>query len=333
MKKPVLIALLICILLPSWASAEILGGTFEINPFVGYCTTANSPEFCHKKIIGLRLGYNLTDRWELEAAYSKVESSAELLGVDLLYHLTPEKRFTPFILAGIGNAHVSPRNKDSYNTLMGDIGAGFKYSLSNCMSFRSEIRNVVTHSNNVIVSAGLTFTLGKKTPKAVPAPEPAPAPKPQPLPEPKPAPKPEPAAVAKPQPQPEPKPEPAPVPKAEPIKIVLEDVHFENNRYSLTSAAKEILQRDIVKLKENPGLEIEIQGHTSAIGSDEYNMKLSAKRANTVKAYLIQEGISADRLTAKAYGERMPEVPEPKPKKESAAAKMNRRVHFEIKVK
>jgi len=331
MRKYALLALLFTIMLPLPARAAIREGSFEINPFAGYCITANSPVFCHKDIFGIRMGYNITEHWEVEGAYNKIKSSAELVGMDALYHLTPEKQFVPFLLAGVGYGHIEPRWKPHYDTMMGDVGAGFKYFLTDNLAFRTEIRDVVTHSNNVIVSAGITITLGGKAKKAVPAPaaavEPA-SPKTEPIPEPKPLPKPEPKHETKPLPA-----AAAPELKPEPVKIILEDIHFGNDKYSLTPAAKEILQSNILKLKEHPGLEIEIQGHTSAIGSDEHNMKLSIRRANMVKDYLVKEGISENRLTAKGYGETMPEVVEKKPKKESPAAKSNRRVHFEIKIR
>jgi OOP family OmpA-OmpF porin len=108
-------------------------------------------------------------------------------------------------------------------------------------------------------------------------------------------------------------------------------VHFENNKAALTPLAKEILAKNIQLLKENPGVKVEIQGHTSAIGSALYNMKLSWKRADMVKDYLVKEGISPDRMTTVGYGKTRLEVPELNPrKKESEAAKINRRVHFEI---
>ncbi|MHB8881986.1 MAG: OmpA family protein [Thermodesulfovibrionales bacterium] len=328
MKKNALFALLFLISLPVLVSAEIRQGTFEINPFVGYCTTANSPVFCHKKEFGIRVGYNITDHWELEGGYSKVASRADLVGLDILYHFTPEKRLTPFILAGIGNARIRPEGEPTYQTLMGDFGAGFKYSFNDTYSFRSEIRDVVTHSNNVIVSAGLVITLGGKTPKAAPVVVPSPVVTPEPRPEPKPE-----VVTTAPAPKAEPKPEPAPVQKPETVTIVLEDVHFAHDSSALTSEAKELLRRDIQKLKDNPGILVEIQGHTSAIGKPQYNMKLSIKRANMVKDYLIKEGIAEARLTAKGFGESMPEVKEKRPKKESPAAKTNRRVHFEILIK
>jgi peptidoglycan-associated lipoprotein len=56
-------------------------------------------------------------------------------------------------------------------------------------------------------------------------------------------------------------------------------------------------------LEENPTLKFELGSHTDARGNDEYNLKLSQKRADAVVEYLIQKGISAERLIAQGYGE------------------------------
>jgi len=155
---------------------------------------------------------------------------------------------------------------------------------------------------------------------------------PKPVAEVKPEPKPEP--VTPPAPKPEPTPPPPP-PVAEPVKIILEDIHFDFDKATLTNAAREILARDIATLKENPGVNVQIEGHTCAHGAEDYNMALGERRANAVKEYLVNQGIAADRMTTISYGETrlaMPEIPTPK-NKESKEAKANRRVHFEVIVK
>jgi OOP family OmpA-OmpF porin len=329
-KKSLLIFLFILIVsLPVISHAEIQEGSFEINPFAGYCTTANSPVFCHKDIYGLRLGYTITNKWEIEGAYDYVTSSADMFHVDVLYHILSEGPFNPFVVAGFGGAYVKPKNRDSYDTVMADFGVGLKYFLSRQVAVRADIRDVITHSNNVFVTAGLTFAFGGKAPKVISAPPPAPQPEPKPelTPPPPPAPKPE--------IRPEPKPEPvAPAPTPEPVRIILEDIHFDFDKATLTPVAKEILKKNVEVIKAHPEIGLEIQGHTSAIGSEEYNRKLSVKRANAVKEYLLKEGIAAEKLTAVGYGKMRLEVPEPRPKnKESQAAKTNRRVHFEVIVK
>jgi outer membrane protein OmpA-like peptidoglycan-associated protein len=135
--------------------------------------------------------------------------------------------------------------------------------------------------------------------------------------------------------KPEPRPEPRVVEKLVEKGIVLEDVHFGFDKSSLTDEGQTILRRNIQILKQNPGMKVSIQGHTSAIGSLEYNQKLSERRAATVKAFLIKEGgIAPDRLTTIGYGETRLEMAEPHPEvKESAAAKVNRSVIFVIIVK
>ena len=152
---------------------------------------------------------------------------------------------------------------------------------------------------------------------------------PKPVAEVKPEPKPEPV------PPPAPTPEPAPAPAVEPVKITLEDIHFDFNKATLTKVAKGILDSNIKTLKENPGANVQIEGHTCAHGAEDYNMALGERRANAVKEYLVNQGIAAASMTTISYGETrlaMPEIPTPK-NKESKEAKANRRVHFEVIVK
>jgi len=145
--------------------------------------------------------------------------------------------------------------------------------------------------------------------------------------------------VAKPEPRPEPTPEPPPPPPpppvAEPVKIILEDIHFDFDEATLTKVALDILDSNIRVLKENQGINVQIEGHTCAHGAEDYNMALGERRANAVKEYLANQGIGADRMTTISYGETrlaMPEIPTPK-NKDSVEAKTNRRVHFEVIVK
>jgi outer membrane protein OmpA-like peptidoglycan-associated protein len=147
----------------------------------------------------------------------------------------------------------------------------------------------------------------------------------------KPEPKPEPKPVPRPEPKPEPKPELKVVEKV----ILLEDVHFDLDKSTLTKEAQTILKRNIQVLKENPNMKIVIQGHTSAIATEEYNQALSDRRAKSVEEFLVKEGgIAPGRLSEIGYGETRLEKAEPNPElKESAAAQTNRRVIFKIVVK
>ncbi|PKL52543.1 MAG: hypothetical protein CVV37_00820 [Nitrospira bacterium HGW-Nitrospira-1] len=119
------------------------------------------------------------------------------------------------------------------------------------------------------------------------------------------------------------------------IKIILEDIHFDFNKATLTKVATGILNSNINTLKENSGVSVQIEGHTCAHGAEDYNMALGERRANAVKEYLANQGISSDRMSTISYGETrlaMPETPTLK-NKESKEAKANRRVHFEVIVK
>jgi OOP family OmpA-OmpF porin len=106
------------------------------------------------------------------------------------------------------------------------------------------------------------------------------------------------------------KPAPAPLPVPQPkISWILSGVNFDLNKAVVRQDAKDILQNDIKILKENPQIRVEVQGHTCDLGDAAYNMDLSDRRANAIKDYLISQGIAADRLTAKGYGEERPRFP------------------------
>jgi len=136
----------------------------------------------------------------------------------------------------------------------------------------------------------------------VPCPVPAPAPAPAPraaTPEPAPAPL---AAT----------PEPAPAPlaavtePAPPQKLVLEGVNFDFDKAVIRQEDFAKLDRDVATLKTWGDVNVEVAGHTCNIGTDNYNMGLSRRRAEAVRNYLISKGVSADRLTARGYGESQP---------------------------
>ncbi len=148
------------------------------------------------------------------------------------------------------------------------------------------------------------------------------------------APTPAPVEAVPPPPPPVPAPMVAPVPppKAEVKIIVLEDEHFDFDKSTLTEKGVAIMERNVQVFKENPEMKVRIAGYASASGTEEYNQKLSERRAKTVRDYLVNEGgIAPGRLTTIGYGKDRPAVYEPLPSDiESKAAKANRRVLFEI---
>lgn len=85
-----------------------------------------------------------------------------------------------------------------------------------------------------------------------------------------------------------------------------EKILFGYDKSDLTSTAQANLDKLVTILKDYPDTNIEVQGHTDSKGSDNYNMKLSERRASAVSAYLRNKGVASSRLTTKGYGETAP---------------------------
>lgn len=102
----------------------------------------------------------------------------------------------------------------------------------------------------------------------------------------------------------EPPPPPAPPPVK--TKLVLRGVHFDFDKSSLRAEGKPILDEAAKILNENPDVRVEVQGYTDGVGSAEYNLGLSDRRAATVKDYLVSQGVAAGRLTTRGYGKADP---------------------------
>ena len=88
--------------------------------------------------------------------------------------------------------------------------------------------------------------------------------------------------------------------------IALRNIFFDFDKATIRSESANELNRLIKLLTDNPTLKIELGSHTDSKGSDDYNQKLSQSRSQSVVAYLIEKGISSDRLVAKGYGETVP---------------------------
>ncbi len=83
-------------------------------------------------------------------------------------------------------------------------------------------------------------------------------------------------------------------------------IHFGPNKSELYENAKIEIDKLYEEMVKNPTMKIEVAGHTDNVGEDAVNFNISQKRANAIKAYLIEKGISEKRITAKGYGETAP---------------------------
>ena len=92
------------------------------------------------------------------------------------------------------------------------------------------------------------------------------------------------------------------------VPVLIDNIFYEFDRADLTPESTEALDQLVGMLNENPNITIELSAHCDYRGNDDYNQRLSQRRAESVVRYLIQHGIAKDRLTAVGYGESRPKI-------------------------
>ena len=107
---------------------------------------------------------------------------------------------------------------------------------------------------------------------------------------------------------------------------VLRSVSFEFDSAKLTEEARRTLDRVAAGLKGQPSMRVEIAGHTDALGTEAYNLRLSRERATSVRDFLVDLGVAASRLDVKGYGESKPVADN----ETDAGRARNRRVNFSV---
>jgi len=154
----------------------------------------------------------------------------------------------------------------------------------------------------VLIAAAVAFIGACATEPEKPAPKPvaAPAPAPKPQPQAVPAPPP-PAPMAKPQPKPEP-------PKKPAVTNLASTELFEFDKAVLTPQARTKLDSEVIaKLRDLKDVRyIIVNGHADRLGSAQYNQKLSEKRAEAVRAYLVSKGVDAAKVETLGFGKTLP---------------------------
>jgi peptidoglycan-associated lipoprotein len=91
-----------------------------------------------------------------------------------------------------------------------------------------------------------------------------------------------------------------------PADSALKEIFFEFDRYDLSGDARATLNAAADWLRNNPAVRVEVEGHCDERGTNEYNLALGAKRAQTAKDYLVTLGVAAGRLSTMSYGEEIP---------------------------
>lgn len=109
-------------------------------------------------------------------------------------------------------------------------------------------------------------------------------------------------------------------------KALLGSVHFGLTADGLTAEGIKVLEQVAAALRAQPGIKLQIIGHTDTTGGKEYNQRLSTRRAYAAKEFLVYRGIEADRLEVMGVGESKPAVKD----KDDATRAQNRRVEFRV---
>lgn len=281
---------------------------------------------------GLKFGKAVHPMWDIQVGGTHTrfedgpaEYRQTLLGVDALLMMTRD-RFRPFILFGLGAERDkvnNPLRRVKKTSPYGTVGIGFQASLTPQWSLQADLRSVrgflqdheefgFRRSNNKYLTVGLNYAFNP--PPAPPAPAPAPAPVVE-----APAPAPAPAA-------------PPPPPPARFEKVTLEATKlFEFDKADIILPAPK-LDEIAAALQADPSItDVDITGYTDRLGSEKYNLKLSERRANSVRDYLIGKGIDGNRLKAYGKGEANPLVTCNQKKRAEliACLEPNRRVEVE----
>ncbi len=282
--------------------------TVSFSPMIGGCLFEGDQRLKTSMVYGGALGYNFDEHIGIELGASFIDSGTRhgdsvdvdtyFYHMDGLYHVTTpwSRAFQPYVAAGIGGMTFDYKGKvhgkDRSETAFAiNYGGGLEYFIADNLALRGDIRHVITTNggrNDLICTAGLTVLFGGK--KTEPMAEAAPPPPPPP-----PAPK----KVAK-------APAPPPPPKKAAVCIDLQ-VQFDFDRDDVKPEYHDDIKRVSDFLKENPTFRGTIEGGTDAVGTEDYNLALSLRRAESVKKYLVDNlGIDPARLSTVGYGKARP---------------------------
>lgn len=288
------------------------GGYYDLGEFNFQTdTTPNSMYSGETSIQGVNLA--------LVGTFPLTEQLSALAKLGLVYHDSETR------LSSNGLVDVSGRDVDN-QYFKHQYGVGLQYQVNTALALRLEaeryrIDDLVGSSGDIdVITVGVLYRYGATEEYR----EPTPAPQSDAMVTPDAAPETSPAPVAPAEEQ---------VPMTSGV-IELADVHFEFDQSRLTPATQATLRQHLQKLKATPTAKVRIAGYTSKSGSESYNQRLSERRAEAIKAFLVEEGFaSPDRLTTIGFGEHQNAEFEANPTElRSAAAKANMRVLFEITV-
>lgn len=352
MRKLVILPLLVLLTTLSASPPVFAGeraGAVSLSPYAGGYTFDGAQSLKTRPILGLRLGYDFTDNFAAEGVFNFVPTkstrgygdvNAFSYRLDLLYNFLPSNKLVPYLAVGGGGTQLTYKNTNhtAYSPTA-NVGGGLKYFITDNVAIRADVRQlfifdgkeagdyayipyrvpdqrisylpVFMQDRNGIMynweySLGLTFLFG---PPEKPAPPVCPPP-----------------AAPAPEPEPEPVAPPPPAPKPEKVRMTLK-IEFDYDKAEVKPKYHDVVGKVAAFMNEHPETTAVIEGHTDNRGSYKYNIKLSERRADNVRNYLIEKfGIAPDRLTTKGYGYTKPIATN----KTAEGRQRNRRVEAQI---
>jgi len=279
----------------SVAHAGVTAESFSVSPYVGGYSFLGREHLETRPVFGVRAGYNFTKNFGTEAVFDYVRTRGSDVDfgrvnvysyhLDALYHFMPAGPLVPYLAAGYGGqfreSHIAETTYGVFN-----YGGGVKYFLTDGLALRGDLRGLaMKHDDHtyhdIEYTVGVDFLFGGKKAMA--------------------------AAVA--QPEAPPAEEPlAPLPAQEPTPghfkycITLHG-EFDINSAEIRPEYRDEIARVADFMKKYPTTSAVIEGHTDNVGSADYNLDLSQRRAEAVVNYLVENlGIERSRLSAKGYG-------------------------------
>ena len=315
----------------------------------------------NKPVYGLRVGYDFTEKCSAELVFDYISTDYTGSGTDVstdvfnyrlegLYHFFPDKQIVPFFAVGAGGQSIDYNSRNESKTMAAfDYGVGVKFYLAEWLALRFDARHVLAFGSiehNLEYTAGLSFYFGGPSKVAEPVVEQRKA---------------EAATIMKvvadsdrdgvlddidkcPDTPAGTKvgkdgcPEIKEIKAAPKAEIAFERQLLEKKRVTLLvqfekgkAIVKPEYSDDIKKIadvmKKHSNLNILVEGHTCNLGRKEYNLKLSQRRAEAVKAFLVNKyGIDSDRIATKGFGFSRPIADN----KTKAGREKNRRIEASI---
>jgi len=282
-------------------AAGIQPDTFSISGMLGGYTFDGKQHLETRPVIGVRGGYNFTKYFGVEALFDFVptestraglgDAQAYHFGGDLLLHLLPDNKLVPFLAAGYGGITLDRDKQETITRGVFDYGAGVKYFMTDNLALRGDFRHLVFRDDKTLFNyeytVGITYQFGERQAAVTPVtqPEPEAAPPEAPL-------------------------EPVPITEPTPEKMkycVNLAIEFDINKADIRPQYHDEVARVGDFMKKYPTTTAVIEGYTDEVGSDENNMKLSQRRAESVVNYLVEKfEIERSRLSAKGYGKTKP---------------------------